>query len=167
MLQNCSITAGCNSNNPLLNTTFCLLQLAVIWATDCCIQYFVFEQYVRSKIYIPIVFCPLTVMHEISRYWKAKSFLRKIMLYISSTLSITADGGAQSSSSATSTASSGSSVGDNSVKGESGDNHKSHDHKLVSCAPSLGSCTHSLKVIRTDRPTDKACHWKRFQESRG
>ena len=49
MLQNCSITAGCNSNNPLLNTTFCLLQPAVTWATDCRIQYFVFEQYVRSK----------------------------------------------------------------------------------------------------------------------
>ena len=49
MLQNCSITAGCNSNNSLLHTTFCLLQPAVTWATGCRIQYFVIEQYVGSK----------------------------------------------------------------------------------------------------------------------
>ena len=37
ILQNCSITFSCNSNNQLLHTTFCLLQPGVTWAIDCCI----------------------------------------------------------------------------------------------------------------------------------
>ena len=59
MLQNYSITAGCNSSNQMLHTTFCLLQPALIWATDCCIQYFVNEQYVRSQ---PIGFYTYSVL---------------------------------------------------------------------------------------------------------
>ena len=44
ILQNWSITAGCNSNNQLLQTRFCLLQPAVILTSDCWKQYFVHEQ---------------------------------------------------------------------------------------------------------------------------
>ena len=44
ILQNWSITAGCNSNNQLFQTRFCSLQPAVISTFDCCKQYFVYEQ---------------------------------------------------------------------------------------------------------------------------
>ena len=48
ILQKCSITAGCDSNNQLLSTTFCL-----IWATDCCIQFlFISSMLDQSKWYI-------------------------------------------------------------------------------------------------------------------
>ena len=47
MLQFCNITAGCYLNHWLLHTIFCLL--SVCWIK------------INSMIYIPIMFCPLTV----------------------------------------------------------------------------------------------------------
>ena len=44
ILQNCRLTAGCNSNNQLFQTRLCSLQPAVISTSDCCKQYFVYEQ---------------------------------------------------------------------------------------------------------------------------
>ena len=51
MLQNCSITAGCNSNNPLLNTTFCLLQPA-----RC-----VYSSNLPSSVYFPLISADMTI----------------------------------------------------------------------------------------------------------
>ena len=47
MLQFCNITAGCYLNHRLLHTIFCLL-------SACWIK-------TNHMIYIPIMFCPLTV----------------------------------------------------------------------------------------------------------
>ena len=50
-LQFCNITAGCNFDHQLLHTIFCLL--TVTWIKT------------NGMIFIPIMFCPLTVIVKI------------------------------------------------------------------------------------------------------
>ena len=68
--QLCNLTAGCNFNNQLLFTAFCLT--SVCWIKT------------NGVIYIPIVFCPLTVHSSIgsSVSFSPCLFLRCVSSYV-------------------------------------------------------------------------------------
>ena len=80
MLQKCSITAGCNSNNQLLHTTFCLLQPTIF--EHLIVAYnnlFMSSMLNQSQLYNIYTYSVLSTDCKVAYMWLKKS--KKLLLF--------------------------------------------------------------------------------------